>query len=333
MYMFKKTIKFFLSLGFLGCSILSFGAIRINFPSNDTAKNDSTLILFAPGQIASNAIGSLAPAFSPDGKMVLIGQQPRPGECSIMESNLVDNKWIALQYPSFAGKFRDLEPVFAPDGRYLVFASNRPVTDGGALLDRLSGAKLLPGKGGNLWKVERSDKGWGSPERLPELINSNSAVFSPALTADGSLYFMRSDSGKTFHIYRSQMRNGKYETPVPFQFTSPKYADYDPAVAPDESFVIFSSAGRPPALKTTDLFIIFCTENGWTEPIDLRSVLSDNVNGVEPRLSPDCKTLYFANSRNASGVEDTNGSYTWMVNISALLKAHGIKNITPPSPK
>jgi hypothetical protein len=291
----------------------------------DTIKNDPAVKLFAPGIVPTIALGSAAPAFTLNGKIVLIGQSASPGEISIMESHLVDKKWSTLESPSFSGKYRDLEPVFAPNGKYLVFASNRPANDGGALLERRSGVKILPGKGGNLWKVKYTKKGWSEPEALPAIINSNSAVFSPALTADGSLYFMRSDSGKAFHIYRSQMRNGQFETPVPASFTYSKYTDFDPAVSPDESFVIFSSGGRPPALHTTDLFIVFRTGKRWSEPIDLRAVLSENVNGVEPRLSPDCKTLYFTNSRNAAGADDPNGSYTWMVDISGVLKAHGVK--------
>lgn len=292
----------------------------------DTDKlNRPKVIAFAPGEIPATAPNSAAPAFTPDGKTVLFGESPGSGNISIMGSHLDGNKWSAPESPSFSGKYRDLEPVFSPDGKYLVFASNRPTTAGGAELDGNYNRKKFTGAGGNLWKVKYTKKGWGNPEVLSPVINSDSSVFSPAITGDGSLYFMRSDSGKAFHIYRAQMRNGNFEQPVSASFTISKYGDFDPAVSPDESFIIFCSPRPPAPPHTADLFIVFKTGKGWTDPIDLRKVLSDEVYGVEARLSPDGKILYFSNSRNASGVKDPNGSYIWKVDISGVLKEHGIK--------
>jgi hypothetical protein len=37
----------------------------------------------------------------------------------------------------------------------LVFASNRPATDAGAALDGNYGGAVQPGRGGNLWRVDR----------------------------------------------------------------------------------------------------------------------------------------------------------------------------------
>jgi len=293
--------------------------------TRDTDKlNSPKVAVFAPGEIPTTAPNNAAPAFTPDGKTVLLGQSPGSGNISIMESHRDGNKWSAPVLPSFSGKYRDLEPVFSPDGKYLVFASNRPATPGGAELDGNYNGKKFTGAGGNLWKVKYTKKGWGIPEILPTVINADSSVFSPAIAGDGSLYFMRSDSGKAFHIYRTQMRNGKFEQPVPASFTIAKYGDFDPAVSPDESFIIFCSPRPPAPPHTADLFIVFKTDKGWTDPIDLRSVLSDEVYGVEARLSPDGKILYFSNSRNASGVKDPNGSYIWKVDISGILKEHGI---------
>ena len=79
----------------------------------------------------------------------------------------------------------------APDGSYLIFASNRPATDGGAPLDGNYGGAVRPGRGGNLWRVDRRGGGWSKPVRLPEAVNANTSVFSPSVVADGSLYFMK----------------------------------------------------------------------------------------------------------------------------------------------
>ena len=137
---------------------------------------------------------------------------------------------------------------------------------------------------------------------------------------------MRADSGAKFHIYRAQMRNGRFEDPVQASFTINKYGDYDPAVAPDESFIIFSSP-RPPAPEhTADLFIAFRGKSR-DGAIQLTCVpfFPKMCMALKARLSPDGNTLYFSNSRNASGVKDPKATYIWKVDISEILKAHGLR--------
>jgi len=293
-----------------------------------TDHSKPTLTLFVPGIITSDAPNNLDAAFTPDGKSVYFVQASKDKPSVITFSKRAGNKWNSPQIAPFSStETNDLEPAFDSHGKYLIFASSRPTTEGGTKIDGHYNGKVYPGMGGNLWKAALTKKGWGKAEVLPITINADSSVFSPAVAGDGSLYFMRADNGGIFHIYRSQMNNGTYEAPVQASFTLSDHGDFDPAVAPDESFIIFSS-GRSPAPKTTDLFICLRDAKGeWGQPIDLRSVLSDRVFGIEARLSPDCKTLYFTNSLNASGVKISGESFIWQVNISELLKAHGIDKI------
>jgi Tol biopolymer transport system component len=299
------------------------------FPKPDTTdRTKPAVTLFIPGAVASSGANNLDAAFTPDGNSVYFAQSSKDKPLAIMFSQITRGKWSVPQTVPFSGTDIDLEPAFDPHGRYLIFASSRPTNPGGAKIDGHYNGEVYPGKGGNLWKVELTKKGWGKPEVLPATINSDSSVFSPAVAGDGSLYFMRADNGGIFHIYRSQMKNGQYGAPVQASFTVNDHGDFDPAVAPDESFIIFSS-GRAPAPHTTDLFISFRTANGdWGAPIDLRSVLSDKVYGVEARLSPDCKTLYFTNSLDAAGIKQPDSSFIWQVDISDVLKTHGVDKIS-----
>ena len=289
-----------------------------------SASGQSDPSIFVPGIIPTSMASSAAPAFTPDGNTVYFFQSSGGPNSSIVFSQQNGGQWSAPKTPVFSGQYRDLEPAFAPNGKYLIFASNRPTTSGGSVLDGHYNGQVFPGGGGNLWRVERTKTGWRKPEMLPATINSNPSVFSPAVTADGSLYFMRADNGGVFHIYRAQRNRRKFETPVLASFSDAAHGEYDPAVAPDESYLIFSSGRAPAPPKTTDLFIVFRSANSWGEPIDLRSALSDNVHGIEARLSPDGKTLYFSNSRNASGVDVPNGRSIWKVDLTALLNAHGV---------
>jgi hypothetical protein len=127
---------------------------------------------------------------------------------------------------------------------------------------------------------------------------------------------MRSDDGDHFHIFRSALRGGHYQPPEPAPFTDPRYGDFDPAVAPDESFIIFSSSSKRsgmPGDPVTDLYISFRTRQGWTTALDLRTAISPRVRGVEARLSPDLHTLYFTNGLGPSGEPVPSASYIWQV--------------------
>lgn len=291
--------------------------LRLSF----SGQSDTTI--FVPGIVPSSAPSSAAPAFTPDGNTVYFAQSSGGTNSSIVFSQRNGDQWAAPKTAVFSGQYRDLEPVFAPNGKYLIFASSRPTSPNGAALDGHYNGQVFPGSGGNLWRVRLTKKRWQKPEPLPAAINSNSSVFSPAITADGSLYFMRAENGGDFHIYRAQMKHGEFKTPVMASFSEPAYGDYDPAIAPDESYLIFSS-GRPPAPHTTDLFIVFRAAQGWSEPLDLRSALSQDVYGIEARLSPDGKTLYFSNSRNALGEIVKGGRYIWKIDLTGLLKTQGI---------
>jgi Tol biopolymer transport system component len=287
------------------------------------AADKPAVTIFAPGPIPTTAAHSVAPAFTPDGDTVYLGQQATSTtSIVIMSSQKKDGVWSAPTLAPFSGQFRDLEPAFAPNGKYLIFASSRPIIPIATELEGHYNDQTLPGRGGYLWKVERTKKGWGKPEVLPESINSNTSVFSPAITADGSLYFMRCDDGKDFHIFRSQMKHGQLQPPVRASFSNRPEGDYDPAVAPDDSYIIFSSSRAPAPPNKADLFIAFRTPQGWGDPIDLRTLLSDEVYGIEARLSPDGKTLYFSNSRGPSGAEIPHTRSIWQVDISSILQNH-----------
>ncbi len=277
-----------------------------------------------PMPVVLGVANAAAPAFSSDGRSVYVGMRKGTDGAGIVKLTRLAKGWSAPVPAAFStGAYRDLEPAFAPDGRYLVFASNRPDVDSQALLDGHYNGALQAGKGGALWQVDFAGDMPGMPFRLPDLINSVDSVFSPALTADGSLYFMRAEDGQAFHIFRAQLRNGQFDKPVPVPFTDARYGDYDPAVSPHETFVIFSS-DRPPAPKGGDLFISFRKGIAWSTPTDLREAISPNVYGFEARLSPDAKTLYFVNSRAPSGAIVETERYLWQVDLTRLLRANGL---------
>ena len=249
--------------------------------------------VFAPGVISSPA-SDLSPAFTADGKTVFF-TRANANQSVILESHLIKRQWSPPVIAPFSGVWRDLEATMAPDGSYLIFASNRPVTAGGPPLDGHYNGSIQQAGGGNLWRVDRTAHGWGAPRRLPDIVNPGPSVFSPSIAGDGSLYFMQPDGPKgRFHLYRSQLTAGSYQSPVRVSFSAaPDTGDYDPAVAPDESFLVFSS-GRAGG----GLFITFRQDTAWSVPVSMGAGINQaGANNIEARLSPDHRTLYWSSVR------------------------------------
>ena len=238
--------------------------------------------IFAPG-VVSGPSNDADAAFAPDGATLVFSR-----DGAILLSTRSPTGWSTPVLAPFSGRWMDAQPTFAPDGGALVFVSNRPLADEDATRP-----------GGNLWRVERHGDAWGEPVRLPAVVNRGASIWGPSVAADGSLYFMDRVDGKgPFKLWRAQAKAGTWLAPVLQSFGDTTTQEVDPAVAPDESFIVFAS--RHPATEQHErLFIAFREAAGWGKPIDL----GDAVNGTggsdsnEARLAPDGRTLYFTSDR------------------------------------
>lgn len=256
----------------------------------------ATPSVFAPGTISGPA-NDEAPAFTPDGKTVYFFRN-NGVDYDILVSHRQGGHWSKPVIAPFSGKWRDLEPAMAPDGSYMIFASSRPVTTASkkALNGSWSGG-TYPGKGGNLWRVNWTGSHWSKPIRLPNTVNRSNAVFSPSIAADGTLYFMEAAGiGNHFHLFYSHPKDGVYQKPKPLPFTAGKYGGVDPAVAPDQSFLVFSSARPPAPPQKQYIFIVFRKDGEWGIPIPLPKIVNRLGNPVELRLGSDGHTLYFSSN-------------------------------------
>ena len=282
--------------------------------------------IFGPAVI-SGPEHEAAPAFAPDGKTVWFNRSDG-AHSTILVSRLEAGHWSTPGVAPFSGRWSDMEPAMSPDGRFLVFVSNRAADGAGPPLDGRFMGRSFPGGGGQLWRVDRTDAGWSAPTRLPDAINADSSTFAPSVAADGSLWFMHPvDDGRRFRLFRAAWRDGRFEAPAPLPFSDGSTNDVDPAVAPDGSFVVFGSS-RAPACGM-DLFISFRQGSSWSAPRHLGDVVNSPGSDAEARLSPDARTLYFSSERRSPAAADqgagwNNGKYNiWSVPLGSCLRAAG----------
>ena len=138
----------------------------------------------------------------------------------------------------------------------------------------------------------------------------------------------------------SALKDGVYQPAVALPFTAGQWGGADPAVAPDESFLVFSSNRPPTPAQQGDLFIVFRKDGQWGEPQHLGDEINGFGGGSESRLGPDGHNLYFVNSqvvttsfpKDAATAKQSladmqawnNGSANiWKVDISAYLQTPG----------
>lgn len=227
------------------------------------------------------------PEFSADGDTVFFDRSPTATSKTIMIARKVGGTWGKATVAPFSGRWFDQNPVLAPDGSYLLFDSDRPVTPSGKpLVQTLFGR---PQPGSNIWRVDRKGEAWGEPVWLGPGVNTDDFVDFPDIVADGSLYFMRWDQGAV-HFFRAQYRDGQYLPAVRVDIGDPAVTTHDAAVAPDESFMVFDYGRVKGGLGR--LCISFRRDGRWGKPEDL----GDVTNADLPwgfRLSSDRRRVYF----------------------------------------
>jgi hypothetical protein len=122
----------------------------------------------------------------------------------------------------------------------------------------------------NLWRVDRVGSGWGQPVRLPDTVNIGESIWKPSIAANGNLYFVSIDGKGRKRLYSSHWKDGAYSQAQALAFSDGDTLDVDPEIAPDESFLVFCSAGRLPGDSVDHLFIVARQANGWGPVVPVR---------------------------------------------------------------
>lgn len=246
--------------------------------------------LFAPG-IVSTGADELNAVFSPDGAEFLFTvKTPDRVRHTLMFVERHGEEWTAPRTLPFSGSYSDADPAFAPDGNRIYFISMRPLEGEGP-----------PREDWDLWAVERTESGWGEPWNLGPPVNTDSLEVYPSVAADGTLYFSSGRPGGLGQndIYRSRLVDGAFSEPENLgEAINSEHSEGDLFIAPDESYIVFVSSGRPDSLGRGDLYVSFHAEDGtWSPAINLGQEINSRWTEYCPSVSPDGKYLFFTSYR------------------------------------
>jgi Tol biopolymer transport system component len=245
-----------------------------------------TAEIFAPG-IVSTGFGERCVNFSPDG-LKLYYAVYGPPHSVILFMREDNGLWTKPQVAPFSGQYTE-EFTISPDGRAIVFTSNRPRDGKGEPRDNFF-----------CWIIERSGKGWGNPKYLDPLINAEDSFAGyPSLTQSGHVYFYSDRQGGMGgdDIWMSPYDGKKHGQPINLgDSINTEQPEADPFIAPDESYIIFCR--RNAEFEDWDLFISFRKNDGtWTTAAEMGSSVNSRASEFCPSVSPGGKYFFFTSTR------------------------------------
>lgn len=241
--------------------------------------------LFEPNTISNGGVFGLT--ISPDGNIALwVSSNGKRDTLRIMEARKEHGKWSKPYVASFSsstGAWKDIDPVFSPDGKTVLFQSNRNTN------------RRPERKDFDIWEVALTHTGWSTPYPLGGAINTEASESYASITKSGTIYFMKENDNQVGQsdIYCSVLKNGKYLTPqnvgLPINTNE---RESNPYISPDENYMIYFSTDKN-GFGEVDLYIAFRKKGKWTTPMNLGSPINSNLAEFCPFVHEKEKRLYF----------------------------------------
>ena len=233
-----------------------------------------SLHVFAPGVISGRDV--FGTAFSKDGNTVYFCETDKDiKHIQIMVSHLAKGTWSEPTPASFSsGTYRDIDPFVTPDGRHLIFESNRPAPDRDASRTDFD-AYILD-----------LDDANSTPVGLAAINTESNEVFVSS-SENGDLYFSseRTGGAGSNDLYWAMKTPTGYENAINLKALNTPASEGNPAIAPSGNLLIFVRDG--------DLYGSKKIRGEWGSPEKLPVVNTPEETEYAPAFSPDGKMLYF----------------------------------------
>jgi hypothetical protein len=257
-------------------------------------------IVFQEGIISTpNTFGS---TFTPDGMIFYFAKYDTIArKASIMKSRFENGKWLIPETAEFSGEYFEGDPSISPDGSKIFYWSVRPKDE-----------KTKQTGGANLWMAENTNDGFSNPIFLGDKLDISNGG-APCISSNGNLYFFteKKDVTKGRDIFKADIFN---PDPVHVRRLGEEINsdsnDYDSYIAPDESYIIFTSE-REGGFGKGDLYISYNNNGVWSKPINLGDKINSSGYDYCPLVTPDGKYFFFTSDKSGK-------SQIYQIDLNAL---------------
>jgi hypothetical protein len=280
--------------------------------------------------IISTPDDELAGSITADGATLYFQRSAPPHYLYILfESHLVNGAWSTPKVLPFSGRYKDTDPVLAPDEKTMLFASDRPVHG-------------VDTHHFYIWATKKTKDGsWGPPEILSGPVNDGFSQVFCSIASNGNLYFTSSRKTGQYDIFRSRLVNGQYQEAEDLgpDVNGPGISSFEAFVAPDESFLLIGSFGREDSYGSSDLYISYNQNGRFAKPKNLGPVINGPARDYSPRISGDGKWLLFTSERldhapqlpmsYSSFIKMSRGLYNGLGNLYRIPMDYVLKSTKP----
>jgi dipeptidyl aminopeptidase/acylaminoacyl peptidase len=228
--------------------ILVFLASPAAAQDDSGAAPDTTWQVFESGPISLPGTRETSPSITADGQTLVFARTTNWKDKVPYIATRRGDGWRVRKAP-FADTLYNL--AIAPDGQSIFFKTDE--TQDGEDVSRA-------------YRVDRTSDGWGEPQALPALFNTNAGYFCPM--GDGTLYFFARSPRSG--IYRAEPTgNGGYSDPewVSDAVSPDSTTTFDVLMHPNEDRLVVTRAGIPDsradALGPRGLYLYRKTSGKW----------------------------------------------------------------------
>ncbi len=239
--------------------------------------------IFAPGIISTEAPEGSS-GFARNGTVFLF-QRFIDGECHTFMMTRTDNIWSKPELiPFWKQLIHNGDFVLSPDDKTMFYQVKQQVSD------RLDS---------DIWQVIIGRDSFEQRQALPSPINTPYDESFASRSGNGNLYFFSQRPGGLgqFDLYMSEYENGIYTDPVNLEILNTAYHEWDPYIAPDETYLIFCST-KPGGMGMDDLYLSFKNKNNhWGEPIPMGNMINSPGSENRPYVTNDGRFFFYTSSK------------------------------------
>lgn len=298
-----------------GCALTALGRSTTRWPTSILISDGdaATPRQFAPGVISRDR--EFAATFSEAHGQVYVVQRifptpVDPPKLTILQSTFAAGSWSAPVPIWFSGQYRDIDPFISPDGRWMLFNSDRPA----------------PGRDSartdfDIWISGRTSSGWGPPRRLGNAVNTIANESFATISGSGEIYYgstIGTGTARKRGIVRALPKGGDW-APADTLTGLPEDSG-NPTIDPDGRYLIFN-ATIPGGAGDSDLYVTRRTTAGWATPCPMGPGINTSDAEFAPGFSPDGRLLFFSRIRRETAPFSVLFERIWFVELRAVLPA------------